>query len=137
DVTAFDDVVGAHTETVLTGPAPWGAVRLDLVLEPCRPAVVGTIPYNGQADVPVAAEIRITFDDVINSASVSALDFLIDGVPLTGVVSLRDDGRTVVATSAIPFASGVAQTVIVGPEVANRWGRTMAAAHAFAFTTAA
>ncbi len=137
DVTAFDDVVGAHTETVLTGPAPWGAVRLDLVLEPCRPAVVGTIPYNGQADVPVAAEIMITFDDVINSASVSALDFLIDGVPLTGVVSLRDDGRTVVATSAIPFVSGAAHTVIVGPEVANRWGRTMAAAHAFAFTTAA
>lgn len=110
--------------------------RSNFTVEAFPPQVTATVPLNGQADVDASQEIRFTFSEPLNPATVNATTFQVTQGPVVpGTISLVDGDRTIVFVPTNPYQNaGVPVNATANTGITDRGGTPLAAAVTVAFS---
>jgi hypothetical protein len=112
-------LTGSTTRVIIVGTAP---------------AVVGTVPPDGAADVALYPIIEIRFSQAMGTSVTDTSNFQIDGVAIRAIV-YDETGHTATLYPATIVGASREQEVRVGPDVENDEGIAMGHEVVFHFTT--
>ncbi len=100
------------------------------------PTVSAVSPANGAANVPTTATVAITFNEAMNSSTISAATFMVTagGTQVAGTIS--STGTTYTFTPSASLAGGTLHTVTVTTGARDVAGNAIAANVMSTFTTA-
>jgi hypothetical protein len=101
---------------------------------PTPPAVTSTTPTDGATGVSSTAAVTVTFNNDINTATVTASTFTLS--PAVSA-SYNVSGKVVTLTPTNPLAASTPYTATVTTEVKDVNGNPLAANYTWSFTTAA
>jgi len=101
-----------------------------------RPEVISTFPAPDAQGVALTEAIRISFNNMINSATVNTTSFEVarDGEPVDGEVVASEN--TIVFTPDAPFILDTAYAVVLSTAIEDMNGNAMAEEYRFTFRTA-
>jgi uncharacterized delta-60 repeat protein len=96
------------------------------------PSVLGTIPADGDIEVPLATSIEVTFSAPMNAASVEE-NFNLGGLP--GIFEWNPAGDTVTFTPTDILEEGQEYTVFIGSGATDAADAALAESYSAVFTT--
>ena len=114
-----------YTWTFTTGSAP----------DTTPPTVSSTNPVNNETDIAVNTVIAATFDEGIDSSTITTATFYLTGV--TGVVSYDSVNKIAVFTPSANLADSTTYTAVVTTGVKDLAGNALSANYTWSFTTIA
>jgi hypothetical protein len=130
-----------YTATITTGATDLGGTPIlgnyvwtFTTIAP-TPVVVSTIPTNGAVNVSVSQMISATFNEAMNSATISGSTFTVNGPggAVAGTVAYSGVTATFTATAALSYSTVYTATITTGAE--NLTGAPLAANYVWTFTT--
>jgi ATP-dependent Clp protease adapter protein ClpS len=105
------------------------------------PNVVSTSPANGATGVAGTSTVAVTFNKLIDAATLNAASFTVSvtsgGTPISGNISFDATSRTGTFTPTEPLASATSYTATIASTVKDLSGNALATAYSFSFITAA
>ncbi|MGE3172152.1 MAG: DUF4082 domain-containing protein [Planctomycetota bacterium] len=109
------------------------------------PTVLTRAPAPAATVVPVSSAVRVTFDEPIDPATLSAATFELRdplSTPVAGAITYEAAPHRATFTPAVPLDAGAVYTVTlrgggVGPSIRDVAGNALAADDSWSFTTAA
>jgi len=105
------------------------------------PTIVSTYPANGTSGVVTTTPVRVTFDEPIDSTTLTTNSFslatTLGGAAVSGTVSYDASGDTATFTPGAALASSTQYTATITTAVTDAAGNALAANHSWSFTTAA
>jgi hypothetical protein len=108
------------------------------VTAPAPPTVISTAPVNGATSVPVNQTLSATFSVGMNSATIDAATFTVNGpggVAVAGTVGYTASGSVATFTPAANLAYSTLYTATITTGATNSAGTPLAASYAWSFTT--
>ena len=122
----------------ISTPAPpvLPVISQDIAIQAAPLAVVSSFPSDGDQNVPLGAELTVTFSKGIDPASVTAQSFAVtaSGGALTGTLRIGGVGASIAFTPDAPLPSGSPISVEVSG-ITDRMGRALPSPFSFSFTT--
>ena len=100
------------------------------------PTVDSTSPSDGAQSVAVNATISATFDDFMDSDTLTSSTFTLDN-GATGTVSYDSGSKTATFTPSSNLAGNTLYTATLSTAVTDRFGNNLASAYIWSFTTTA
>jgi hypothetical protein len=108
-----------------------------VVIDVTAPTVSSTNPANDATEVLIDAGITATFSEVMDSATITDLTFILEGTaPVAGVVTLNNAGTIATFTPAVDLALNTSYTATISIEAKDVAGNALASAYVWSFTTA-
>jgi hypothetical protein len=130
-----------YTATITTGAADPGGTPLlanyvwtfTTILP--APVVVSTIPINGAVNVSISQVISVTFNEVVNSATINGSTFTVTGSggAVAGTIAYSGVTATFTPTAALTYNTTYTATITTG--VTDVPGTSLAANYVWTFTT--
>ena len=95
------------------------------------PTIISIVPVDGATSVELDAQVRVTFSEPVDAASVTSSSFSVGGsngtITVSGAVATYEPNN--------PFAAGIDHTVNISTSVADLAGNTLASSFTASFTT--
>lgn len=103
------------------------------------PTVTSTNPANSATDIAVTSSITATFNEAVQSSTLSMTTFKIQAgtTSIPGTVTLSADGKTAMFDPTSLLAASISYTVTITTGVKDLAGNPMVTAKTWSFTTAA
>ncbi|MBJ6749003.1 Ig-like domain-containing protein [Geomonas anaerohicana] len=99
------------------------------------PTVTSTFPASSATDVPLAADVSITFSEVMDPVSITTSSIRVNNGAVSGTVSLDSSGKVATFHPGAGFSSDTPYTVTVSTSVRDSAGNALAMDYTFSFRT--
>ncbi|MGE5844833.1 MAG: Ig-like domain-containing protein, partial [Syntrophaceae bacterium] len=105
--------------------------------EGAPPAITGTNPSTGAANVAVNTPVTVTFSETMNASSIHTSSFVLSegGSPVSGSVSYDAGSLTATFSPSSPLAHGTTYTAAITTGVQDSEGVALASSSSWSFTT--
>ena len=107
------------------------------VTDTTPPVVESTSPVSSAVDVPLAAAVSVTFNEVMNAATFTAANFKVNNGAVTGTITFDASGKTAIFTPSSDLGSFTNYTVTVTTGVRDLAGNALATQYSWTFRTMA
>jgi len=107
------------------------------LIDVTAPTVSSTNPANNASGVLADAVITATFSEVMDSATITNVSFILEGAaPVAGIVSLNNAGTIATFTPSVNLAFNTLYTASISVEAKDVAGNSLNSAYVWSFTTA-
>jgi len=107
------------------------------VTDTTPPEVESTSPVSSAVDVPLAAAVSVTFNEVMDADTFTAATFKVNNGAVTGTITLDASGKTATFTPSSNLSSFTNYTVTVTTGVKDVAGNALASQYSWTFRTMA
>ncbi len=122
--------IGGNRDIIPSTPDAMAAVDLT------SPTVLVISPADGTEDVPVLADIQVTFSEPMDASSAeNAFSLIADSTEVTGTFSWGGDGSLFTFTPAEDLEKGTTYQIVITIDATDRLGHGLASASETSFTT--
>ncbi len=105
------------------------------VTDSTAPTVSSTSPVSSAVDVPITAQIGITFSEVMDASTISTATVRVNNGAVAGTVTLDASGKVATFAPSANLSSSTDYTVTVTTGVEDTAGNAMGSAYSWSFRT--